>query len=92
MDCHALSIPFTSNAHGLSNLLVSLRDGVQREMLMDLQAPPALMPRDQLDLRIGKSLRGQKGQSLVPEAVGADIRSDVPPGAVNSPAGRAKPR
>src|SRR3954447_20222398 len=36
-----------SNAHGLDHLLVRLRDGLRRGMLVKLQALVALVPRDQ---------------------------------------------
>ena len=72
----------TSNAHGFHHLLERLLDGLQRKMLVDLQAPLALVPRDQLDLGVGQALRGQEGQHLVPEEVGVDVLGDARPVAV----------
>ena len=40
----------------LDGFLVSILDGVQGEMLVDLQALLALVPGDQLDLRVGEAL------------------------------------
>jgi hypothetical protein len=42
-------------------------NSVQREVLIDLQAPLALVAGDQLDLRVRQAMPRQVGQHLVPE-------------------------
>src|SRR3954454_22162616 len=51
-------------------------------MLVDLQALLALVPGDQLDLRVRQALRRQIGQHLVPEQMGVDVLGDPRPVAI----------
>ena len=46
-------------------------------MLVDLQALLALVPRDELDLRVGQPARGQIRQHLVAEQVRVDVVCDA---------------
>ena len=66
----------------LDRFLIGILDGVQGQVLVDLQALLALVPGDQLDLRVGQALCRQVGQHLVPEQVGVDVLGDARPVAV----------
>src|SRR5713101_7636808 len=57
----------TSKTDRSHRLLVGVLDRVQCEVLIDFQAFLALMARDELDLRIRQTVRGQPGDHLMAE-------------------------
>src|ERR1700730_4578695 len=64
---HGKKLRRTSNSDRSHRLLVGVLDRVQREVLIDFQAFLALMARDELDLRIRQTMRGQPGDHLMAE-------------------------
>src|SRR5450631_3728587 len=59
--------------------LIGPLHGLQRQVLVHLQTFLALMTRDQLNLGVGESARGQKGEHLVPKQMRVHRLRDARP-------------